>query len=175
MRKFVLFCSILFFLTHCSKDMRPLKTVDHIDINKYLGKWYEIARLPNTFEKGLICTTAEYSMRGDGKIRVLNTGHKEKDTKKIKTAEGKAWVPDPAIPSRLKVQFFWPFRGDYYIFHLDEVNYQYALVGDPSRKYFWLLSRTPSISDELYENLLDVAGRNGFDTTRFYKPPQICH
>jgi lipocalin len=154
--------------------MKTLRTVENVDLNRYIGRWYEIARLPNRFEKGLICVTAEYSFRKDGKIQVLNSGHKEENPAKKSTAKGKAWVPDPAEPGRLKVQFFWPFSGGYYIFHLDTTNYDYALVGSPDRKYFWLLSRKPSISNDLYERLMDIAAENGFATDEFYKTPQVC-
>lgn len=159
----------------CNTEMKKLETVENVELEKYLGKWYEIIRLPNRFEKGLICVTADYSLREDGKIKVLNSGRKENDTSKLDVATGKAWIPDPAESGRLKVQFFWPFSGGYYIFHLDKENYQYALVGEPGRKYFWLLSRTPKISNELYNELVSVAGENGFDTSKFYKTPQHCN
>jgi len=154
--------------------MKTLTTVPDVDIMKYSGKWYEIARLPNSFEKGLICCTAEYGLRDDGKIRVTNVGHKEEDTAKIKTVHGKAWVPDKNEPGRLKVQFFWPFSGRYYIFHLDKENYQYALVGDPSRKYLWLLARTPMIEDSLYRQLLEIALKNEFEVGNVIKVRQDC-
>lgn len=174
MKKLFIYLSLLLFLTNCSDDMKPLKTVSHVEIDRYLGKWYEIARLPNSFEKGLICCTAEYSMRDDGKIKVLNSGHPEKNPDKVETATGKAWLPDENITSQLKVQFFWPFRGDYYIFHLDD-DYQYVLVGAPNRKYLWLLSRTPIIDDILYDELMEVAKSNGFDVSSIYKTPQRCN
>jgi lipocalin len=100
----------LFFLTSCSQEMKTLKTVPGVDLNRYTGKWYEIARLPNSFEEGLICCTAEYSLRDDGKFTVVNTGHKETDPSKSKSVKGKAWVPDPNEPGRLKVQFSGPSR-----------------------------------------------------------------
>jgi lipocalin len=163
-----------FTILSCNSDMKTLSTVKDVDIDRYLGKWFEIARLPNRFEKGLICVTAEYSWRDDGRIKVLNKGHKESDLSKVDTATGKAWLPDENESGQLKVQFFWPFRGDYYIFHLDHVNYQYALVGSPNRKYFWLLSRTPTIPQSLYNELVQIAGENGFDIASFYKTPQKC-
>jgi len=155
--------------------MKTLKTVSEVDIRKYSGKWYEIARLPNSFEKGLICCTAEYSLRDDGKITVVNTGHKETDPGKVKSASGKAWVPDKNEPGRLKVRFFWPFAGDYYIFHLDQENYRYVLVGAPSRKYFWLLARTPQIEDSLYQQLMEVALQYEFATEQALKVRQDCY
>jgi apolipoprotein D and lipocalin family protein len=153
--------------------MKTLTTVPDVDIMKYSGKWYEIARFPNSFEKGLVCCTAEYGLRDDGMISVINTGIKE-DSGKVKSVKGKAWVPDKKEPGRLKVQFFWPFAGKYYIFHLDKENYQYALVGEPSRKYFWLLARKPMIEDSLYRNLLEIARKNDFAVEKVMKVKQDC-
>jgi len=141
---------------------------------KYSGKWYEIARLPNSFEKGLVCCTAEYGLRDDGKISVLNTGRKEDNSAKVKTIKGKAWIPDKNEPGRLKVQFFWPFAGKYYIFHLDTENYRYALVGDPSRKYLWLLARTPGVDEPLYRKLMDIARKNDFAVEKVIRVRQDC-
>ena len=153
--------------------MKKLTTVPNVDIMKYSGKWYEIARLPNSFEKGLVCCSAEYGLREDGKISVINTG-KQEDSGKTKSITGKAWIPDKNEPGRLKVQFFWPFAGKYYIFHLDKENYQYALVGDPSRKYLWMLARTPLIEDSLYRQLLEIALKNDFAVEKVIKVRQDC-
>jgi len=155
--------------------MKTLTTVPDVDISKYSGKWYEIARLPNSFEKGLVCVTAEYGLRDDGKISVINTGRKEDNIGKIKSVKGKAWAPDKNELGRLKVQFFWPFSGGYYIFHLDQENYQYALVGDPSRKYLWLLARTPQIKDSLYFELVEVARKHDFAVEKVIKVRQDCN
>jgi lipocalin len=154
--------------------MKTLKTVPSVDLNRYTGKWYEIARLPNSFEKGLVCCTAEYSLRPDGKISVTNTGVKENKPGKISSVMGKAWVPDPNEPGRLKVRFFWPFSGDYYIFHLDQENYRYVLVGSPSRKYLWILARQPEIDDSLYGELVKIAGNNDFAVEKLLKIRQDC-
>lgn len=154
--------------------MKTLTTVPDVDINKYSGKWYEIARLPNSFEKGLVCVTAEYGLRDDGKISVINAGQKEDNIGKIKSIRGKAWVPDKNEPGRLKVQFFWPFAGGYYIFHLDQENYQYVLVGTPSRKFLWILSRTSHIEDSLYYELVEIARKNDFATENLLKVKQDC-
>ena len=154
--------------------MKKLTTVPNVDINKYSGKWYEIARLPNSFEKGLVCVTAEYQPREDGKISITNTGRKEDDIARVKSVQGKAWVPDINEPGRLKVQFFWPFRGGYYIFHLDLENYQYALVGDPSRKYLWMLARSPEMEESLYQELIEIARKNEFATDKLLRVRQDC-
>jgi len=153
--------------------MKTLTTVPGVDIKKYAGKWYEIARLPNSFEKGLVCCTAEYGLREDGKISVINTGVKE-ESGKVSSVTGKAWVPDPNEPGRLKVQFFWPFAAGYYIFHLDKENYQYVLVGSPSRKYLWLLARNPEIDDTLYRELVEIARKNEFAVESLIKVRQDC-
>jgi len=154
--------------------MKKLTTVPDVDIHRYTGKWYEIARLPNSFEKGLICVTAEYSLRDDGRITVINAGHKENDPGEVKSIRGKAWVPDKNEPGRLKVQFFWPFAAGYYIFHLDRENYQYALVGTPSRKFFWILARDPQMEEKLYNELVEVARLNDFDVDKLLKVRQNC-
>ena len=154
--------------------MKTLTTVPDVDIKKYSGKWFEIARLPNSFEKGLVCCTAEYGLREDGKISVTNAGIKEDKTGKVSSITGKAWVPDKNEPGRLKVQFFWPFAGGYYIFHLDRENYQYALVGDPSRKYLWILARSPKMEESLYQELVEIARKNEFAVDKLIKVRQDC-
>jgi len=174
MRKLLYLSLFLLFSTSCSSPMKNLTTVPEVDINKYAGKWYEIARLPNSFEKDLICVTAEYILRQDGKITVINTGLKESDEGKVSSIKGKAWVPDPSEPGRLKVQFFWPFASGYYIFHLDKENYQYALVGTPSRKYLWVLSRSKEMDGNLYLQMVEIAKQNGFETATLLKVKQQC-
>jgi apolipoprotein D and lipocalin family protein len=161
--------------TSCSSPMKTLKTVPGVDLNRYSGKWYEIARLPNSFEKGLVCCTAEYGVRPDGKISVINSGIKEDKPGKMSSVKGKAWVPDKNEPGRLKVQFFWPFAGGYYIFHLDTTNYQYVLVGNPSRKYLWILARKPEIEDSLYKELVEIARKNDFEVEKLLKVHQSCN
>ncbi len=154
---------------HSTKELPTIKV---LDVNRYQGTWYEIARLPNTFEKGLKCISANYSLMDDGMIKVLNKGYSEKK-KKFKTAEGTAWIPDPEFPARLKVRFFWPFSGNYYIIALDD-NYAYALVGDPSRKYLWILSRSKKLDDEIYNGLLETANVNGFAVESMIKVVHDC-
>ncbi len=156
----------------CSSN-KNLETVDHVDLNKYRGKWYEIARLPNSFEKGLVCVTANYSIKDNGKIEVLNRGHKESDKSKIKQSKGTAWVPDTDEPGRLKVSFFWPFAGDYYIMALDD-GYDHALVGSPSRKYLWILARHKKLPDNITSELLALAASSGFDVDKLEWIDQTC-
>lgn len=156
------------------KSTQELSTVDQVDIQSYLGTWYEIARLPNNFEKGLECVTASYSMKENGKIQVLNKGHSIEKENVSKSAKGTAWVPDAEYPGRLKVTFFWPFSGNYYIMALDE-NYQYALVGDPSRKYLWILSRSKTLDDGIYSALMAHANEEGFTIDQVIRVNQDCN
>ena len=150
----------------------PLSTVSNVEISKYAGKWYEIARLPNSFEKELDCVSATYSLITDSdKIKVLNEGRKSGT--KMKSITGKAWVPDQKESGRLKVRFFWPFAGDYYIIALDD-NYQYALVGSPSRKFLWILSKVKSMDPNVYDNYLSIASEKGFDTSNLILVNQNC-
>lgn len=159
-------------LASCGSS-RELKTVENLDINKYSGLWYEIARLPNRFEKGLVCTTADYSIKQNGRIKVINKGYFEDNKEKYKDISGTAWIPDKNFPGRLKVRFFWPFAGNYYIIALDS-NYNYALVGDPSRKYLWILAREKELSQNIYRQLLDRAKSEGFNTEAVIKIDQDC-
>ncbi|MDA3954557.1 MAG: lipocalin family protein [Bacteroidales bacterium] len=156
------------------KNKQELPTVKEVNINNYLGEWYEIARLPNRFEKGLECVTATYSLNENGKIDVLNKGFSVKNKEEFKTAKGIAWIPDSKCPGRLKVSFFRPFSGKYYIIALDK-EYKYALVGDPSRKYLWVLSRTKKLEDVVYSNLINIAKSQSFDVNKMILVNQDCN
>ena len=151
-----------------------LKTVDNVDIEKYSGIWHEIARLPNSFEKGMECVTATYTLKENGKIQVLNKGYTINGDGKYSTAKGKAWILDKNYPGRLKVSFFWPFVGNYYIIELDD-NYQHALVGDPSRKYLWILSRTKQMEEKVIDELMSIAEENGFLIENVIRVNQDCN
>ncbi len=143
----------------CSPAYLAVDSVEEFDIEKYMGKWYEIYRLPNSFEEGLEDITARYELMDDGKVLVTNEGRVKSDNSRIKQAKGKAWIPDPKKPSKLKVSFFWPFAGDYWVLKID-ADYNNALVGDPSGKYLWILSRErrpdPAIINELKEYASDL-------------------
>jgi apolipoprotein D and lipocalin family protein len=148
--------------------------VSTVDLNRYMGMWYEIARLPNFFERKLKCTSANYTLRGDGKITVLNKGNYLTDPEKSTSSQGIAWVPDKNSPAKLKVQFFWPFSGDYWIMDLDK-DYRYVLVGDPSLKYLWILSREKKMDETTYEMLLKKAIENGYDLRSIIRVEQDCN
>lgn len=168
---FILFVMLNFLSCKTSDD---LPTVARVDIEKYTGLWYEIARLPNSFEKGLDCTTARYKVLENGKIEVTNKGYIIESEGATKTAIGTAHIPNLAFPGRLKVTFYWPFYGKYYIMSLDN-DYKYALVGDPSRKYLWVLARTPELDDTIYNTLLETAQKQGFAVENMIKVNQDCH
>lgn len=152
------------------KGRKELPVVPSVDLAKYAGQWYEIARLPNRFEKNCVSSvTANYSLRGDGKIDVINQCRKASG--KLESAKGKAKVVDKRSNAKLKVTFFWPFYGDYWILDLGS-DYEYSVVGDKSRKYLWILSRTPQMDEALYERLLANMADQGFDTSRMIKTLQ---
>ena len=138
-------------------------TVKKLDIPRFMGKWYEIARYEHTFEKGMTHVTAEYSLKPDGKIRVVNKGIKNGKAKEI---VGKAKQPDPVeYPGRLKVSFFLWFYSDYYVLEMDN-DYQYAIIGSSSDKYLWILSRTPELPKVTLDKLLANIKQRGYDLTK---------
>jgi apolipoprotein D and lipocalin family protein len=137
--------------------------VDEFDLDRYLGKWYEIARLDHSFERGLASVTAEYSLREDGGVRVRNRGFSVTEHE-WKEAEGRAYFVRGQDEGYLKVSFFGPFYGSYVVFELDKENYQYAFVAGPSKSYLWLLSRTPTVSRALVDQFTQKSKALDFDT-----------
>ena len=155
-----------------NSQQKPV-VVSTVDLKRYAGTWFEIARLPNSFERKLKCITATYTLRDDGKITVLNKGHYIAEPSKVNSATGVAWLPDKNIPAKLKVQFFWPFSGNYWIIDLDK-DYKYVLIGDPSFKYLWILAREKKLDESTYQMLLKKAVENGFDIKPLIKVDQNC-
>jgi len=149
----------------------PLKTVEKVDLNRYLGKWYEIASFPQRFQRGCTGSTANYTKRKDGRIRVVNRCRKGSLQGKKASAKGLARVVDKKTNAKLKVSFFRPFWGDYWIIDLDE-NYQYAVVGHPSRDYLWILSRTPQMNESVYEGILRRLKAQGYEIHKLKKTLQ---
>lgn len=143
----------------------PLEVAPGVDLSRYTGKWYEIAKYPNRFQRGCIGATAEYSLSPDGKrVEVVNRC-RDAGSGKERSIRGKARVVDPATNAKLSVTFFWPFSGDYWILAVG-TEYEYAVVGTPDRKYLWLLARAETIGDDLYGRLVDLARARGFDPAR---------
>ena len=159
--------SLLFvlFIGGCVGIPADVSPVSNFNLQKYLGKWYEIARLDHSFERGLTRVTAHYSLREDGGIRVLNRGYSEKEAK-WKEVEGRAYFVNQPDQGYLKVSFFGPFYGSYIIFELDHDGYQYSLVCGPDKSYLWILARRPEIGDELKERLVRKAAALGFSTEK---------
>lgn len=145
--------------------------VKDLNIEQYLGKWYEIARYDHRFERNLVGVTATYSYRKDGKIKVVNNGYKKSLDGKQSEAIGKAKVPDPNFPSKLKVSFFWFFYGDYFVLELDK-DYQWALIGSSSDNYLWILSRTPQLEKNIYDELINNLVERGYDVSKLIQVEQ---
>jgi apolipoprotein D and lipocalin family protein len=167
--------AIAIFLTSiaiagCLGMPKNITPVTQFELQRYLGKWYEIARLDHSFERGLEQVTAEYSLRKDGGISVLNRGYSTK-AKEWKLAEGKAYFVNSESEGYLKVSFFGPFYGSYVIFELDKDNYQYAYISGPSNSYLWLLARTPNLPQAQIDNFILRAKKLGFDTSELILVP----
>lgn len=156
-----LLLTALLALSGCTGKPDNIKPVDNFKADRYLGTWYEVARIDHRFEKGLSRVTAQYSLREDGGITVVNRGFSAADGT-WKESVGKARFVDGKDKGHLKVSFFGPFYGAYVVFELDQTGYQYALVSGPDTSYFWLLSRTPEMDPALRERLLDSAVAKGF-------------
>jgi apolipoprotein D and lipocalin family protein len=139
--------------------------VSNFESVRYLGKWYEVARLDHSFERGLSKVTAEYSARSDGGLKVLNRGYNSAKSE-WKDAEGKAYFVETPDIGYLKVSFFGPFYGSYIVFDLDQKDYQYSMVSGPDKSYLWILSRTPTMDDATKKRLVDKAQALGFDTSK---------
>lgn len=156
----------------CSTGLPPGVTpVQDFELQRYLGKWYEIARLDHSFERGLEQVTAQYSLRDDGGVRVVNRGFNPA-TGTWKEAEGKAYFMRSPDVGYLKVSFFGPFYGAYVVFELDHEGYEYAFVSGPDTSYLWLLARTPTVDDALIQRFVAAASARGFDTDALIFVPQ---
>lgn len=162
-----------FILNSRTKSHPPLETVPEVDLERYEGRWYEIARLPQRFEKGCHCVYAEYTLNPEGYVEVRNACYKGGLDGELDVAKGKAFPVEGSQNSKLKVQFFWPFKGDYWILELAS-DYKYALVGTPDRESLWLLSRTPELSDDVYDRFVQQASKKGFPVERLLKTDQSC-
>lgn len=160
MKKCILFI-VLLSLGGCLGMPQTIQPVRPFELNNYLGKWYEIARLDHSFERGLSKVTATYSMRSDGGVSVINRGYSA-DKNEWKEAEGKAYFVNSENEGYLKVSFFDPFYGSYVVFELEKENYDYAFVSGPNHDYLWLLSRAPMVSEAVKLKFERLAKKNGF-------------
>ncbi len=160
---------MILLLLSCGGTEKPanITPVKQFDAQRYLGSWYEIARLDHKFERGLTHVTAEYSLRDDGGIKVVNKGYSQKEGE-WDTAEGKAYFVSDKNTGFLKVSFWGPFYSSYVVFELDS-NYQYALISGENKEYFWILSRQPIMNASQYNTLVEKAQSLGFDTSKLIK------
>ena len=148
-----------------------LQTVLSVDLERYMGTWYEIASFPQRFQKGCVASMATYSLRRDGKVEALNQCRNETLDGKQRTAKGTAWIVDKGTNAKLKVRFFWPFSGDYWIIDLGP-NYEYAVVGHPKRTYLWILSRQRQMDARTYQSILERLKSQHYDISRLKKTLQ---
>jgi apolipoprotein D and lipocalin family protein len=159
---------MLLSLFQCSTKNSSLKTVPSVDLSRYSGKWYEIASFPQSFQKGCHNTSAVYTLSPKGYVIVENRCNKGSINGKESYIKGKAFVVENSNNAKLKVQFFWPFKGDYWIVDLAE-DYSYAAVGSPDKNYLWILARSNSMESMTYGNILNRLTNLGFDVTRLSK------
>ena len=171
MRKIMLLLTLMSLSAFAGKKYPDLETVKNVEIQKYLGKWYEIASIPQWFSEGCTATEANYSLRKDGSLNVLNKCNLNSLEGELNVSKGRAWVKDKKTNSKLKVQFFLksiklPFlAGDYWILDLDE-DYTRVLIGDPKRKTLWILAREKTLDEATYQTLLNKAEKAGFDISK---------
>lgn len=149
----------------------PLATESYVDIPRYMGRWYEIARYPAPFENNCVAVYATYGLRSDGRVDVANRCLKGSMQGPESVARGIARVVDTQTNAKLKVSFFWPFEGDYWILELG-TDYDYVVVGEPGRKYLWIMSRTPHMDAALYGDILSRLATKGYDAARLTLTPQ---
>jgi apolipoprotein D and lipocalin family protein len=152
-------------LSGCTGIPEGLTAIDGFEVNRYLGTWYEIARLDHRFERGLNNISANYTLRNDGGVSILNKGWNQANGK-WEQAEGKAYFVERPDIGRLKVSFFGPFYGGYNIIDLDKKDYSYSMVTGPDKSYFWILSRTRQLPKSTLESLIEKAKQMGFATDK---------
>lgn len=161
----VLFLLPVLLMSGCTGLPKGVEPVQGFELDRYLGTWYEIARLDHSFERGLDRVSAEYSLLDGGGVKVVNRGFSVAE-KAWEEAVGKAYFVGGSDEAYLKVSFFGPFYGSYVVFELDQENYQYAFVAGPDRSYLWFLSRSPTVSPELMDYFVQRAKELGFDTEK---------
>ncbi|MCA0448083.1 MAG: lipocalin family protein [Bacteroidetes bacterium] len=170
--KIIVFSFLLFTIMSTQLKSQPLETVPNVDLKRYAGKWYEIASFPQFFQKGCHCTTAEYTLTDKDYVIVENRCNKDSVSGKETSIKGKAFVVENSGNAKLKVQFFWPFSGKYWIIDLAD-DYSYAVVSHPDRDYLWILSRTPKMDGVVYQQILERLKTKGFKLDKLKLTEQI--
>lgn len=165
-RRVALLCGLaaIATLSACATEPPTLATADSLDVQRYLGTWYEIARYDAPFQEGCTATTATYSLRDDGQLRVRNRCRVDSPDGPLREAEGRARVVGEPGSPKLEVTFFWPFWADYWVIGLDP-DYEWSVVGEPRRRYLWILSRTPTLSDAAETRVLQLLEARGYDAS----------
>jgi apolipoprotein D and lipocalin family protein len=158
-------------ITTDKQAMHPLETVPFVDLTRYTGQWYEISRYAHRFQEDCVGSRATYTLRADGKISVLNECFEGSFTGKLRNAKGTAKVVDTKSNAKLRVSFFWPFYGDYWIIDLGK-DYEYAVVGHPDRTYLWILSRTKKMDENVYKEILSGLAAKEYDVSKLILTPQ---
>ena len=158
-------CTIIYLLLTSLVMAQTLQTVPYVDLKKYAGKWYEIASIPQRFQKGCTSTTATYTLTDKDYVVVENSCNKDSVDGKESSVKGKAFVEANSGNAKLKVQFFWPFKGKYWIIDLAD-DYSYAVVGHPNRKYLWILSRAAKMDEKIYQQIIARIKEKGFDISK---------
>ena len=161
---------ILFFTS--ISIAQELETVPAVDLQKYSGKWFEIASFPQSFQKGCYCTTAEYTLTTKDYLIVENRCNKDSLNGKLSYIKGKVFAVKNTGNAKLKVQFFWPFKGKYWVIDLAS-DYSYAVVGHPNRNYLWILSRSTSMDDVIYQEIISRIALKGYDVSKILKTKQF--
>jgi len=166
---------ITFSIFACAHGVKqtvsPPKVVPYVDLKKYAGTWYEIARFTHRFQEGCFASSATYTLLGDGTVEVVNRCRKGSLEGPESSVKGKAWVVDKETNAKLKVSFFWPFSGDYWIIDLEK-DYAYAVVSNPDRKYLWILSRNPKMDETLYARIVEGLSKDGYEVSKLEKSLQ---
>jgi apolipoprotein D and lipocalin family protein len=171
MKRLISATLLTFLLSGCLDMPDSVTPVNNFELERYLGTWYEIARLDHSFERGLEQVTAHYSLRDDGGVRVLNKGYSPAD-KQWQEAEGRAYFVESTDTAYLKVSFFGPFYGSYVVFELETEGYEYAFVSGPDIGYLWLLSRTPTVAPDIMNRFITMSRARGFDTPKLIQVNQ---
>lgn len=168
----ILIMASLLTLVGCGSVDTDLQTVARVDAQRYMGKWYDVASFPQRFQKNCKCTSAEYTLVDDETVEVFNRCI-DSETGEVKDIKGKAFIADKTTNAKLKVQFFWPFKGDYWIIELAE-DYSYAVVSEPGKNYLWILSRTPKMDEQLLDDIIEHLKQKGFDTGKIVRTVHDC-
>jgi len=165
--------AFLLIMISCTTTDQKIKDEGLIDYKLYQGTWYEIARLPNPIEEGMICITMVYEYQDEGVMIVTSRGRTKSDPDDIKTLSGRAWIPDGKEPNKIKIQFIWPVTKDYVLLHIDEAK-GYAILGSPFKHQLWILSRKPAIIEADLAELISIAGKNQYKTESIIRVEQTC-